>query len=73
MMRNWANDEDMWVRRTAILCQLASKDLPDVDLLWSGRDHTHMHCPYPALLLAGSIIRSGFQLPPTTCEGASVA
>ena len=32
MMGSWAIHEDMWVRRTAILCQLASKKLTDVDL-----------------------------------------
>lgn len=32
-MMSWAIDEDMWVRRTAILCQLASKESTDVDLL----------------------------------------
>jgi len=33
MMRSWAVDQDIWVRRSAILCQLRSKQLTDVDLL----------------------------------------
>ncbi len=33
MMRAWARDDDLWVRRTAILCQLASKAATDTDLL----------------------------------------
>ena len=32
-MRAWAGDEHMWVRRTAILCQLASKAETDPELL----------------------------------------
>jgi 3-methyladenine DNA glycosylase AlkD len=32
-MRQWAQDEDLWVRRTAILCQLGSKGETDVELL----------------------------------------
>lgn len=32
-MRSWAEHEDLWVRRTAVLCQLASKGDTDVDLL----------------------------------------
>ena len=34
-MRSWAVHEDMSVRRTAILCQLGSKEQTDVDLLTS--------------------------------------
>ena len=33
LMRAWAVDEDLWLRRTAILCQLLSKSETDVDLL----------------------------------------
>jgi 3-methyladenine DNA glycosylase AlkD len=33
VMRSWALDEDLWVRRTAILCQLGSKAATDLDLL----------------------------------------
>ena len=32
-IREWAADDDLWVRRTAILCQLGSKDRTDRDLL----------------------------------------
>lgn len=32
-IRSWAGDDDMWVRRTAILCQLHSKGATDNDLL----------------------------------------
>lgn len=33
VVRAWARDEDLWVRRTAILCQRASKAATDTDLL----------------------------------------
>jgi 3-methyladenine DNA glycosylase AlkD len=33
VMRAWAVDEDLWVRRTAVLCQLGSKAATDVELL----------------------------------------
>ena len=33
VMRSWALDDDLWVRRTAILCQLGSKTATDVELL----------------------------------------
>jgi 3-methyladenine DNA glycosylase AlkD len=33
MMRSWAADEDLWVRRTGLLCQLGSKVDTDQDLL----------------------------------------
>lgn len=33
VIRRWAVDDDMWLRRTAILCQLGSKDATDLDLL----------------------------------------
>ncbi|OJU40446.1 MAG: DNA alkylation repair protein [Microbacterium sp. 69-10] len=32
-MRIWADDEDFWVRRAAIICQLGRKDATDRDLL----------------------------------------
>lgn len=32
-MRAWAVDDDLWLRRTAILCQLQRKEATDVDLL----------------------------------------
>lgn len=32
-MRAWARDDDLWVRRTAVLCQLASKAATDTALL----------------------------------------
>ena len=32
-IRVWASDEHMWVRRTAILCQLSAKAATDVELL----------------------------------------
>jgi 3-methyladenine DNA glycosylase AlkD len=32
-LRGWAEDEDLWVRRAAILCQLGSKTDTDLDLL----------------------------------------
>jgi 3-methyladenine DNA glycosylase AlkD len=32
-MRAWAVDQDLWVRRTAVLCQLGSKEQTDMDLL----------------------------------------
>ncbi len=33
VVRSWAGDDDLWVRRTAILCQLARKEATDPDLL----------------------------------------
>lgn len=33
LMRDWAVDDHLWVRRTAILCQLGSKDVTDEPLL----------------------------------------
>jgi len=32
-MRVWADDEDFWVRRAAIICQLGRRDETDLDLL----------------------------------------
>lgn len=33
VVREWAVDDDLWIRRTAIICQLGSKDDTDDDLL----------------------------------------
>lgn len=33
VVRSWAGDDDLWVRRTAILCQLARKEATDPALL----------------------------------------
>ena len=33
MVRRWAEDDDLWLRRTAILSQLVLKDRTDLDLL----------------------------------------
>lgn len=33
VLRNWAHDEDLWVRRASIICQLQHKDATDLDLL----------------------------------------
>lgn len=33
VVRAWAEDDDLWVRRTAVLCQLGSKAATDTDLL----------------------------------------
>ena len=35
LLRTWANDADMWKRRTAILCQLGFKRDTDLDLLYA--------------------------------------
>jgi 3-methyladenine DNA glycosylase AlkD len=35
LMRRWSRDEDMWRRRTAILCQLTFKERTDLDLLYA--------------------------------------
>jgi len=32
-MRGWATDSDLWMRRTAIICQLGSKEATDTKLL----------------------------------------
>jgi 3-methyladenine DNA glycosylase AlkD len=37
-VRAWAEDEDMWLRRTAIICQLGARDRTDVDLLTGAID-----------------------------------
>jgi 3-methyladenine DNA glycosylase AlkD len=33
VMRAWARDDDLWVRRTAVLSQIHHKDATDTDLL----------------------------------------
>jgi 3-methyladenine DNA glycosylase AlkD len=33
VMRQWAVDEHLWVRRTAVICQLRAKEETDLDLL----------------------------------------
>ena len=33
VIRSWARDPDLWLRRTAVLCQLGAKGDTDVDLL----------------------------------------
>jgi 3-methyladenine DNA glycosylase AlkD len=38
VVRAWAVAEDMWLRRTAVICQLGAKDRTDVDLLTVGID-----------------------------------
>jgi 3-methyladenine DNA glycosylase AlkD len=35
-MLAWARDPDMWKRRTAIICQIGSKDRTDLELLYGG-------------------------------------
>lgn len=39
LMREWAVDDDLWVRRTAILCQLGSKAGTDTELLAHALEH----------------------------------
>jgi 3-methyladenine DNA glycosylase AlkD len=34
ILRLWAKDDDMWVRRAAIICQLQAKKITDLDLLY---------------------------------------
>ncbi len=33
ILRAWAHEDDLWLRRTAIICQLFSRQAPDLDLL----------------------------------------
>lgn len=33
IIRDWANSEDLWLRRSAIICQLQSKEHTDMELL----------------------------------------
>lgn len=34
ILRQWARDDDLWVRRAAIICQLQAKKITDLDLLY---------------------------------------
>jgi 3-methyladenine DNA glycosylase AlkD len=34
ILRQWAKDENMWLRRAAIICQLQAKKITDLDLLY---------------------------------------
>lgn len=34
-LRHWAMDDNMWIRRSAILCQMKAKDAMDLDLLYA--------------------------------------
>lgn len=34
ILRGWATDDNMWIRRSAILCQMKAKDRMDLDLLY---------------------------------------
>lgn len=33
VLRDWAHDDDVWIRRTAVICQLGATAETDVDLL----------------------------------------
>ena len=33
VVRSWATDEDLWLRRTSVICQLGARDRTDVELL----------------------------------------
>jgi 3-methyladenine DNA glycosylase AlkD len=33
VLRDWARDDDLWVRRTAVICQVGAKGKTDADLL----------------------------------------
>jgi 3-methyladenine DNA glycosylase AlkD len=35
VMLRWSRDEDLWRRRTSIICQLSFKDATDLDLLYT--------------------------------------
>ena len=35
VMLAWSTDDDMWKRRSAILCQIKAKDRTDLDLLYA--------------------------------------
>lgn len=39
LMRDWAVEDDLWLRRTAIICQLGLRDDLDRDLLTHALDH----------------------------------
>jgi 3-methyladenine DNA glycosylase AlkD len=38
VVRGWASDDDRWLRRTSVICQLGAKDRTDVDMLTSAID-----------------------------------
>lgn len=38
VIRSWAADQDLWLRRTAVICQLGAKDRTDVELLTAAID-----------------------------------
>lgn len=40
LMRAWATDADLWKRRSAVICQIGSKEQTDRDLLTYVIDHT---------------------------------
>lgn len=33
VVRSWATDDDLWLRRTSVICQLGARDRTDLDLL----------------------------------------
>jgi 3-methyladenine DNA glycosylase AlkD len=33
VVRSWATDDDLWLRRTAVICQIGHRDATDLDLL----------------------------------------
>jgi 3-methyladenine DNA glycosylase AlkD len=46
VMRSWAVDDDLWVRRAAILCQLGSKEAVDLELLTHVLEHNLEDSPH---------------------------
>ncbi len=46
VLRGWAVDEDLWLRRTAVLCQLKRKADTDVDLLRFALEHNLEGSPH---------------------------
>lgn len=38
LMQRWSTDEDRWIRRTSVICQLSHKDRTDLDLLTAAID-----------------------------------
>ena len=52
VMRRWADDDDLWVRRTAVLCQLPHKGETDVALL---RDVVEANVEDPSFWLRKAI------------------
>ena len=45
-MRAWATGDDLWIRRTAILCQLRAEAHTDTDLLTHAIDHNTLGTPF---------------------------